>query len=127
MDELMLIHQEPSVSGYISISGNYFHYVTETDGVVYYKIMTDGILTGGIHSEIHGKTLSLCVCVGEKYRRLGIAEKALNQIISVVQCDVKTIEAAIEETNTPSNNLFQKLGFQVSYQEGKLITYRKLV
>lgn len=98
MDELMLIHQEPSVSGYISISGNYFHYVTETDGVVYYKIMTDGILTGGIHSEIHGKTLSLCVCVGEKYRRLGIAEKALNQIISVVQCDVKTIEAAIEET-----------------------------
>ena len=66
-----------------SISDNYFHYVTETEGVIYYKIMTDGILTGGIHSELHGKTVYLSVCVDEKYRRLGIAEKALKKIISV--------------------------------------------
>ena len=127
MDALIRIHQEPSISRYISISDNYFHYVTETEGVIYYKIMTDGIPTGGIHSEIHGKTVYLSVCVDEKYRRLGIAEKALKIIISIIPSAVKTIEVSIEETNMPSIDLFQKLGFQVSGQEDELITYRKLL
>ncbi len=127
MDELIRIHQEPSVSRYISISDNYFNYVTETEGVVYYKIMTDGILAGGIHREIHGKTAYLSVCVDEKNRRHGIAEKALKRIISVMPRDVETIEAEIEETNAPSNDLFRKLGFYASGQEDELITYRKLL
>ena len=101
--------------------------MTETEGVIYYKIMTDGILTGGIHSEIHGKTVYLSVCVDEKYRRLGIAEKALKKIISAMPDEVETIEAEIEQTNTPSNDLFRKLGFQVSDQEDELITYRKQI
>ena len=127
LDDLIQIYNEPSVSRYISISDNYFHYVTETEGVIYYKIMTDGILTGGIHSEIHGKTVYLSVCVDEKYRRLGIAEKALKKIISAMPDEVETIEAEIEQTNTPSNDLFRKLGFQVSDQEDELITYRKQI
>ena len=127
LDALIGIHQEPSVSRFISISDNYFNYVTETEGVCYYKIITDGILTGGIHSEINDKTMYLSICIDEKYRRLGIAEKALKKIISVMPCDVETIEANIEETNTPSTALFQKLGFQVSSQDDELVTYRKLL
>ena len=66
-------------------------------------------------------------CVDVKYRRLGIAEKALKIIISIIPSSVKTIEVSIEETNMPSIDLFQKLGFQVSGQENELITYRKLL
>ena len=125
LDALIGIHQEPSVSRFISISDNYFNYVTETEGVCYYKIITDGILTGGIHSEINDKTMYLSICIDEKYRRLGIAEKALKKIISINTKSVKTIEVSIEETNMPSVRLFLKLGFQFAGQDNELITYRK--
>ena len=125
LDELIRIHQEPSVYRYISISDNYFNYVTETEGVCYYKIMTDGILAGGIHSEIHGKTMYLSICVDEKYRRLGIAEKSLKKLHSIIPRTVKTIEVSIEETNIPSVRLFRKLGFQYSERDHELITYCK--
>ncbi len=125
LDDLIQIHNEPSVSRYISISDNYFNYVTETEGVCYYKIMADGILAGGIHSEIHGKTMYLSVCVAEKHRRFGIAEQSLNKLFSILSTAVKTTEVSIEETNIPSIRLFQKLGFQLAERDNELITYRK--
>ena len=127
LDELIRIHDEPSIARYISISDNYFNYLTETKGIIYYKIMNEGILIGGIHSEVHDETIYISVCVDEKYRRLGIAEKAVNVFVSMVPSSVKTIEVSIEETNVPSVCLFQKLGFQLAGQEDELITYRKLL
>ena len=127
LDELIRIHQEPSVSRFISISDNYFNYVTETEDVCYYKIITNERLAGGLHSEIHSETMYLSICVDEKYRRLGIAEKSLKKFFSIMPSYIKTIEASIEETNIPSVLLFQKLGFQVSEQDNELITYRKFV
>ncbi|MBR6050053.1 MAG: GNAT family N-acetyltransferase [Clostridia bacterium] len=127
LDELIRIHQEPSVSRFISISDNYFNYVTETEDVCYYKIITNERLAGGLHSEIHSETVYLSICVDEKYRRLGIAEKSLKKFFSIMPSYIKTIEASIEETNIPSVLLFQKLGFQVSEQDNELITYRKFV
>ena len=82
LDELLRIHQEPSVSRFISISDNYFNYVTETEDVCYYKIITNERLAGGLHSEIHSETVYLSICVDEKYRRLGIAEKSLKIFFS---------------------------------------------
>ncbi|MBR0143283.1 MAG: GNAT family N-acetyltransferase [Clostridia bacterium] len=125
LDDLIQIYNEPSVSRYISISDNYFRYVTETESVCFYKITTDGILAGGIHSEIHSKTMYLSLCVDEKLRRLGIAEKSLKKIFSMIPSAVKTIEVSIEETNLPSVRLFQKLGFQFTKQDNELITYRR--
>lgn len=125
LDDLIRIHNEPSVSKYISISDNYYNYVTETENVCYYKIMVDGILAGGIHSEIHSKTMYLSVCIDEKYRRLGLAEKSLKKIISRIPSAVKTIDVSIEETNISSIRLFQKLGFRFAEQNNELITYRK--
>ena len=125
LDELNRIHQEPSVSRFVSISDKYFSYITETASVCYYKIITNGILLGGIHREIHSKTMYLSICVDEKNRRLGIAEKSLKKIISIIPSAVKTIEVSIEETNKPSIRLFQKLGFQIAEQDNELITYRK--
>lgn len=125
LDALIGIHQEPSVSRFISISENYYSYVTKTEGVCYYKIITDGILTGGIHCEINGKTLFLSVCIDEKYRRHGIAEESLKKLLSILPNVVKTIEVSIEEANIPSIRLFQKLGFQFSERNHELITYCK--
>ena len=125
LDTLIGIHQEPSVSRFISISDDYFNYVTETEGVCYYKIMTDGVLTGGIHSEINDKTIYLSVCIDEKYRRLGIAEESLKKLFSILPSVVNTIEVSIEEANIPSVRLFQKLGFQFSERDHELITYCK--
>ena len=125
LDTLIRIHQEPSVSRFISISDDYFNYVTETEGVCYYKIMTDGVLTGGIHSEINDKTIYLSVCIDEKYRRLGIAEESLKKLFSILPSVVNTIEVSIEEANIPSVRLFQKLGFQFSERDHELITYCK--
>ena len=83
LDELIRIHQEPSVSRFLSTSDNYFKYVTGTEGVDYYKIIVDGILVGGIHSEIDSNTVSLSICVDEKHRCLGIAEKSLQKFFSL--------------------------------------------
>ena len=127
LDELIRIHQESSVSRFLSTSDNYFKYVTGTEGVDYYKIIVDGILVGGIHSEIDSNTVSLSICVDEKYRCLGIAEKSLQKFFSLLPSAVKTIEVYIEETNIPSILLFQKLGFQTSEKEQELIKYCKLL
>ena len=127
LDELIRIHQEPSVSEFISISDNYFKYVTETEDVYYYKILANERLAGGIHSEIHNETMYLSICVEEEYRRLGIAEKSLKKFFSVMPSYIKIIEASIEETNIPSVHLFRKLGFQMSERDNELITYRKFV
>ena len=127
LDELIRIHQEPSVSRFLSTSDNYFKYVTGTESVDYYKIIVDGILVGGIHSEIDSNTVSLSICVDEKHRCLGIAEKSLQKFFSLLPSAVKTIEVFIEETNIPSILLFQKLGFQTSEKEQELIKYCKLL
>ena len=42
------IHSQPSVEKYIKVSENYFDYVTNSEGVIYYKVIADGIVTGGI-------------------------------------------------------------------------------
>ena len=38
------MHNSPSIAKYISISDQYFDYVTGSEGVVYYKITADGVL-----------------------------------------------------------------------------------
>ena len=123
----MLIHTSPSVAKYISISENYFDYVTNTDGAIYYKIIWNGILAGGVHCEYADGTMFMSVCVDELYRRRGIAEAALNQLFLTLTSDVDVIEVSIEETNVPSLLLFQKLGFLKIGKEDELITLRKLL
>lgn len=122
LNELISIHKEPSVSRFISISDNYFNYVTETENVCYYKIITDGILTGEIHYEINGKTIYLSICIDEQFRRNGIAIESLKKLISILPNTINKIEVSIDDTNIPSLCLFQKLGFQILEHNHKLVT-----
>ena len=123
-ETLKQIHAAPSVAKYISISDNYFNYVTTANGVVYHKIMADGILVGGLHSEITGETVYLSICVSEEYRRRGIAETALKQLIGSFPDEIKIIEVSIDETDEASVCLFEKSGFTEVGKEDELIIYR---
>ena len=128
--DLMRIHASPSVTKYISISENFFDYVdyvTNTDKVVYYKIMWNRVLAGGVHCEYADGTMKLGICIDEIYRRHGIAEAALNQLFLAQSNDVNVIEVGIDETNVPSLSLFQKLGFSQIGREDELIILRKLL
>lgn len=122
--ELARIHQSPSVAEYLSLSDHYFDYVTGTEGVVYYKIIADGVLAGGIHCESNGEILFLSICVREESRRLGIAETALRKLFSSLSGEAGWIEVSIEKTNTPSLALFFKLGFQKTGEAEELLTLR---
>lgn len=121
---LARMYRTPSVKKYISIADNYFDYVTGTAGVVYHKICADGVLTGGLHCETDGRTMYLDICIMDEYRRRGIAEAALRAWLCTLPDDVDTVEVSIDESNTPSLNLFRKLGFVPSGREDELITYR---
>ena len=123
IEELYTIHHQPSVARFVGISDNYFNYVTETEGVAYYKIIADSVLAGGIHCEVDGERMHLAICVDDKYRRHGIAEAALKQLFYILPDHVKVIEANVEETNLPSQALFEKIGFVRTNKEDELITY----
>lgn len=124
LTELIRIHREPDIAAYISVSANYFEYVTHTDGVVYYKIVADGEVRGGIHCEFKDETIFLSVCVESGFHRRGIAEKALKLFFAMSAGDAKTVEVSIDKNNVPSIRLFQKLGFIQIGNDEELITYR---
>ncbi|MBQ9553364.1 MAG: GNAT family N-acetyltransferase [Clostridia bacterium] len=122
--KLIEIHRDSAVAKYISLSENYFEYVTGTKGVVYYKIIEDGETVGGIHGEFSGDTLYLSICVAADHRRRGIAETALRQLFTLAVDQVNTVEVSIDETNAPSIRLFQKMGFVPIGKEDELLLYR---
>ncbi len=124
LPKLIEIHRDPAAAKYISLSENYFDYVTSTKGVVYYKIIGDGEAVGGIHGEFGGDTLYLSVCVAADHRRRGIAETALRQLFALAADHVKTVEVSVDETNASSRRLFQKMGFDQIGKEDGLIRYR---
>jgi len=117
------MHGEPTISRYISISDNYFDYVTNTENVVYYKIRFHNEFIGGIHSEIAGAVLYLSICIKPEYRKKGFATYALKKFISFIPHTVEKIQISIDETNIPSIRLFESLGFSKTGQEEELIDY----
>ena len=124
MDEIVRIHHQPSVARYISISDNYFNYVTETDNVVNLKIKSGSEVLGGIHFETQDQMIYLSICVDERFRRQGIACSALKQFLEIVSDNVNAIEVSIDSTNLPSICLFEKLGFRQVGNEDGLLMYR---
>ncbi len=117
------MHDEPTVSKYISVSDDYFDYVTSAEGVVYFKIKLHDEFVGGIHSEIAGTVLYLSICIQPQYRRRGFAASALKKFIANVPQTVEKIQISIDETNFPSTRLFESLGFSKIGREGELIDY----
>lgn len=117
------MHNESSISKYISISEMYFNYVTNTENVVYYKIIVDGRLVGGIHSEVLNDIMDISICILPEYQKQGFASFAMKKLIASIPQSISKIQVSIDETNVASIRLFEHLGFKKDRQEEELIDY----
>ena len=93
----------PDISQYISIDNNYFHYVTNTEDVYFYKIYKDDILLATIHLELVDCVLYMSVVVFPEYQKQGIATAILKDIQSgKTGLHFDKIQVSIDEKNTAS-------------------------
>ena len=122
--QLQTIYQFPEVSRYISISDNYFFYVTNTTNVYFYKVLNNGEMIGTIHLEKHENLLYMDILIFPKFQRKGFATKVIKDIQNdIFKLDYKKIEISIDESNGASLKLFKNAGFVRISREDELINF----
>ena len=118
------IYQEPEIARYLSISDNYFHYVTNTENVHFYKVYKNGELIGTTHLEKQGTILFMDILVFPKFQRAGLGTKIVKDIKDdVFELGYKIIEISIDETNFASLRLFENAGFVLTSKENELMNF----
>lgn len=122
---LSSILQLPDVSKFIRIDeSNYWNYVTQTENVFYYKVFLNNELVAATHCEISNSTLFMDIMVIPHHQRKGIATAILSDILSgKLQLNFNKIEVAIDEQNTASIKLFEKMNFKFVSKEDELLNY----
>ncbi len=122
--QLAEILRLPEISRYISIDErNFWNYITTNPTVYYFKAYRDGKLVGALDCELQHKKLYLSVMVIPEYQRQGIGTVMLEDLLAGKLLPYDTAEVFIDEENTPSVKLFEKLGFAPRFRDGKLIIY----
>lgn len=122
--ELITIYQIPEIAQYISISDNYFRYVTNNENVYFYKVYENNKLIGSTHLEKQGTVLFMDILVFPEFQRMGLGAKIIKDIQNdVFGLDYKRIEISIDERNTASLRLFQNAGFVCTSKEDELIYF----
>ena len=118
------IHLKPEIKKYISISDNYFSYVTNTENVYFYKVYMDKALVGTIHLEKHDNILYMDILIFPEFQNSGLGTKVIIDVKNdIFNLDFKKIEVSIVESNIPSLRLFEKLSFNLVSQEDELKIY----
>lgn len=122
--KLTALYQLPEITRYISISDNYFHYVTATPNVYFYKAYKNGELIGTVHLENKESTLFMSLIVFPEFKRRGFGKK----IVSDIQNDIfdlgyDRIEIAIDRENIPSRKLFEGAGFIRTSKDDEILCY----
>ena len=120
---LKKIHSLPEIKKYISISRNYFKYVTETENVFYYKVILNSEIIGGIHFEKNGETAYISVCIHPDYQNNGYGKRSVEFILNHFKEIYRNVEVSIDEDNFASILLFEGLGFEKIDVSNGLITY----
>ncbi len=122
--QLINIYQIPEIARYLSISENYFHYVTNTADVYFYKVYDNNNLIGSTHLEKQGTTLFMDILVFPEFQRMGLGTIIIEDIQNnILGPDYDRIEISIDETNTASLRLFENTGFIRVSKEDELINY----
>lgn len=122
--QLITIYQIPEIARYLSISENYFHYVTNTADVYFYKVYDNNNLIGSTHLEKQGTTLFMDILVFPKFQRMGLGTTIIKDIQNnILGLDYDRIEISIDETNTASLRLFENAGFIRISKDDELINY----
>ena len=78
---------------------------------------------GALDCELQGKKLYLSVMVHPEHQKQGFGTQMLQDLLSGKLLSFDTAEAYIEEENTPSVKLFEKMGFVPKFRDGELIVY----
>lgn len=128
ISSLSKIYQMPKVKKYISISENYWHYISNTDNVYFYKIYENNTLIGAIHLEKQNHTLFMDILVFPDYQRLGFGTKTVKDIQNdIFNLQYNDIQISIDKTNTASIKLFENAEFEYLSQDNELLNciYRK--
>lgn len=120
--DLKAIYQLPEVSRYLSISDNYFCYVTKTPGVYFYKVFNKDEMIGAIHLELNENLLYMDILIFPKFQRKGFATKVIEDIQDdIFKLYYNRIEISIDETNSASLKLFENAGFTRISKDDELI------
>ena len=122
---LLSVYRLPEVARYISIDEqNYFAYVTETPDIFYYKVYREESLVAATHLECFDGTLYMDLVVLPQDQRKGIGTQILKDILrGALPIAFDRIEVSIDESNTASRKLFQKMGFSFLSKEEELENY----
>lgn len=71
---------------------------------------------------------SVGIIIDKEFRRMGLAEVALNELKKFASKQrIQILWAKCQSSNLPSLNLFRKSGFQVVEERGQLISLRLLL
>lgn len=120
--QLLKVYRMPVIARYLSISQTYFHYVTNTENVYFYKIYKNDQLVASTHIEQQGTILCLDVLVFPEYQRMGLGTKIIEDIQNnVLGLAYEAIEISIDERNTASLTLFENAGFIRVSKDAELI------
>ena len=124
ISRLLEIYQQPAISRFLSISDNYFHYVTNTVNVYFYKVYASEKLIGTIHLEKCEDLLYMDILIFPEYQRMGFATSVVGDIQNdVFGLKFHRIEIAIDESNAASIKLFDRAGFSFVSKEDELLNY----
>ena len=124
VSKLVEIYQVPEIARYLSISDNYFHYVTNNENVHFYKVYKNGEMIGTTHLEQQGIVLFMDVLVFPKFQRAGLGASIVKDIQDdIFELGYKSIEISIDEANTASLRLFGNAGFVFTSKEDELLNF----
>lgn len=122
---LTSVFKLPEISRYISIDEqNYWHYVTSSDNVYFFKVYDDEHLVATTHLEVVDRVLYMDIMVVPEQQGKGIATAILRDIQAErLVSGFDRIEVAIDENNVASIRLFEKMGFGFVTKEDELLNY----
>ena len=124
ISQLLKIYQMPNISQFLSISDNYFHYVTNTENVYLYKVYENEKLIGTIHLEKCTNLLYMGILIFPEFQRMGFATRVIKDIQNdIFKLNYKRIEISIDESNIASIKLFEKAEFLFTSKEAKLLNF----
>ena len=124
VSKLVEIYQAPEIARYLSISDNYFHYVTNNQNVHFYKVYKNDELIGTTHLEQQETVLFMDVLVFPKFQRAGLGASIVKDVQDdIFELGYKSIEISIDEENIGSLRLFEKAGFAFVSKEAELLNF----
>ena len=125
MAKIQSVYDHFSISRFMSIDkDNYWHYITETENVYFYKVYNHTKLVSTIHCELHDRVLHLAVAVFPEYQNMGLGVTILKAIQNGnLDISFDKIHASIELQNIASRKLFEKVGFSCIGKDAELFEY----